>query len=42
VKAGESPFGAPLAKPMTGLISSNSVRNLEQRSIYLYLPLSMS
>jgi hypothetical protein len=41
VKAGDSPFGTPLAKPIAGLNSSNSVRNLEQRSIYLYLPLSV-
>ncbi len=33
MKAGDSPFGTPLAKPIAVLNSSNS-RNLEQRSIF--------
>src|SRR5208283_2980455 len=38
VKAGESPFGNPLARPLAGLKSNTSMRNLEQRSMYLCLP----
>jgi hypothetical protein len=42
VKAGESPFGTSVAQLTAALKNSKSAKKLKRRSIYLYLPISMS